>query len=130
MLRMLDGVLTWTAHPEHQEVWAGPSWSSVALRYDVAFIWSIKPIISQLYNCSAATSKQACRMHPHSLKLVQDTKDSAVTLPCGNIPSVTQCMLVTVEPIPPNKQTVNFVHMPPLLGCQANSIATHGSWWS
>jgi hypothetical protein len=27
---------------EHQEVWAGPSWSSTALRYDVAFIWSIK----------------------------------------------------------------------------------------
>jgi hypothetical protein len=45
---MLDSVLTWTAHSEHQEVWAGPSWSSVALRYDVAFIWSIKPFISQL----------------------------------------------------------------------------------
>jgi hypothetical protein len=44
---MLDGLLTWTAHSEHQKVWAGPSWSSIALRYDVAFIWSIKPFISQ-----------------------------------------------------------------------------------
>jgi hypothetical protein len=53
MLCMLDGVLTWTAHSEHQEVcrpsWAGPSWSSVALRYDVAFIWSIKPFISHIH---------------------------------------------------------------------------------
>jgi hypothetical protein len=31
-LRMLDGLLRWTAHTEHQEVWAGPSWSSVALK--------------------------------------------------------------------------------------------------
>jgi hypothetical protein len=35
--------LPWTAHLEHQEVWAGPSWSSTALRYDVAFFWSINP---------------------------------------------------------------------------------------
>jgi hypothetical protein len=48
---MLDGLLTWTAHSEHQEVWAGPSWSSIALRYDVAFIWSIKPFISQCGCC-------------------------------------------------------------------------------
>jgi hypothetical protein len=52
MLCMLDGLLTWTAHSEHQEVWAGPSWSSIALRYDVAFIWSIKPFISHV--CSVA----------------------------------------------------------------------------
>jgi hypothetical protein len=32
MLYMLDGLLTWTAHSEHQEVWAGPSWSSFALK--------------------------------------------------------------------------------------------------
>jgi hypothetical protein len=29
---MLDGLLTWTAHSEHQEVWAGPSWSSYAFK--------------------------------------------------------------------------------------------------
>jgi hypothetical protein len=27
-----------TTHLEHQEIWAGPSWSSTALRYDAAFI--------------------------------------------------------------------------------------------
>jgi hypothetical protein len=32
MLDMLDGLLTWTARSEHQEVWAGPSWSSYALQ--------------------------------------------------------------------------------------------------
>jgi hypothetical protein len=32
MLDMLDGLLTWTAHSEHQEVWAGRSWSSYALQ--------------------------------------------------------------------------------------------------
>jgi hypothetical protein len=32
MLYMLDGLPTWTAHSEHQEVWAGPSWSSIALK--------------------------------------------------------------------------------------------------
>jgi hypothetical protein len=41
ILYMLDGLPTWTAHLNYQEVWAGPSWSSTALRYDVAFIWSI-----------------------------------------------------------------------------------------
>jgi hypothetical protein len=35
--------LPWTAHLEHQEVWSGPSWSSTALQYDVAFFWSINP---------------------------------------------------------------------------------------
>jgi hypothetical protein len=29
---MLDGLLTWRAHSEHKEVWAGPSWSSFALK--------------------------------------------------------------------------------------------------
>jgi hypothetical protein len=29
---MLNGLLTWTAHSEHQEVWAGPSWSSYPFR--------------------------------------------------------------------------------------------------
>jgi hypothetical protein len=32
MLYMLDGLPTWTDHSEHQEVWAGPSWSSYALQ--------------------------------------------------------------------------------------------------
>jgi hypothetical protein len=32
MLYMLDGLPTCTAHSEHQEVWAGPSWSSFALK--------------------------------------------------------------------------------------------------
>jgi hypothetical protein len=32
MLDMLEGLLAWTAHSEHQEVWAGPSWSSYALQ--------------------------------------------------------------------------------------------------
>jgi hypothetical protein len=32
MLYMLDGLLTWTAHSERQEVWAGPSWSSFAFK--------------------------------------------------------------------------------------------------
>jgi hypothetical protein len=32
MLYMLDGLLTWTAHSEPQQVWAGPSWSSYALQ--------------------------------------------------------------------------------------------------
>jgi hypothetical protein len=32
MLYMLDGLLKWTAHSEHQEVWAGPSWYSFALK--------------------------------------------------------------------------------------------------
>jgi hypothetical protein len=41
---MLDGLPAWTAHSEHQEVWAGPSSSSIALRYDAAFIWSINPV--------------------------------------------------------------------------------------
>jgi hypothetical protein len=44
---MLDGLLAWTAHSEYQEVWAGPSWLSIALRYDVDFIWSLNPFISQ-----------------------------------------------------------------------------------
>jgi hypothetical protein len=35
---MLDGLPAWTAHSEHQEVWAGLSCSSIALRYDVAFM--------------------------------------------------------------------------------------------
>jgi hypothetical protein len=38
----------WTAHVEHQEVWEGPSWSSTALRYDVAFFWSINPFYYSL----------------------------------------------------------------------------------
>jgi hypothetical protein len=29
---MLDGLLSWTAHSEHHEVCAGPSWSSYALQ--------------------------------------------------------------------------------------------------
>jgi hypothetical protein len=33
---------------EHQEVWEGPSWSSTALRYDVAFFWSINPFYYSL----------------------------------------------------------------------------------
>jgi hypothetical protein len=33
----LGGLPAWTAQSEHQEVWAGPSWPSIALRYDVAF---------------------------------------------------------------------------------------------
>jgi hypothetical protein len=32
MLDMLDGLLSWTAHSEHQQVWAGSSWSSYALQ--------------------------------------------------------------------------------------------------
>jgi hypothetical protein len=32
MLDMLVGLLTWTAHSKHQEVWAGASWSSYALQ--------------------------------------------------------------------------------------------------
>jgi hypothetical protein len=32
LLHMLDGLLTWTAHSEHQEVWAGPPWSSYAFK--------------------------------------------------------------------------------------------------
>jgi hypothetical protein len=32
MLPLLDSLLAWAAHSEHQEVWAGPSWSSIALR--------------------------------------------------------------------------------------------------
>jgi hypothetical protein len=31
---MLDGLLAWTAHSEYLQVWVGPSWSSIALRYD------------------------------------------------------------------------------------------------
>jgi hypothetical protein len=37
MLYMLDGLLTWTAHSEHQEVWAGPSWSS--------FAWKVRSLL-------------------------------------------------------------------------------------
>jgi hypothetical protein len=29
MLYMLDDLPTWTAHSEHQEVWAGPSWEGL-----------------------------------------------------------------------------------------------------
>jgi hypothetical protein len=32
MLPLLDSLLAWEAHSEHQEVWAGPSWSSIALK--------------------------------------------------------------------------------------------------
>jgi hypothetical protein len=30
MLHMLDSLPAWAAHSEHQEDWAGPSWSSIA----------------------------------------------------------------------------------------------------
>jgi hypothetical protein len=29
MLHVLDSLLAWAAHSEHQEVWAGPFWSSM-----------------------------------------------------------------------------------------------------
>jgi hypothetical protein len=32
MLPLLDSLLAWAAHSEHQEVCAGPSWSSIALQ--------------------------------------------------------------------------------------------------
>jgi hypothetical protein len=32
MLYTLDELPTWTTHLEHQEVWAGPSWCSIALK--------------------------------------------------------------------------------------------------
>jgi hypothetical protein len=32
ILPLLDSLLAWAAHSEHQEVWAGPSWSSIALK--------------------------------------------------------------------------------------------------
>jgi hypothetical protein len=32
-LHMMEGSLTWTAQSEHQEVWAGHSWSSFALNF-------------------------------------------------------------------------------------------------
>jgi hypothetical protein len=33
----LHANVMWTAHSQHQEDWAGHSWSSTALRYDVLF---------------------------------------------------------------------------------------------
>jgi hypothetical protein len=47
MLFMLDGSLTWAAHPKHREVWAGPSWSCTAVSYDVAFVWSLVRFITK-----------------------------------------------------------------------------------
>jgi hypothetical protein len=73
MLCMLDGVLTWTAHSEHQEVWAGPSWSSVALRYYVAFIWSIKPFISQLIATNNRPTVPNCNLSQLLCKVRQET---------------------------------------------------------
>jgi hypothetical protein len=32
VLHILLSFISWTAHSEHQEVWAGPSWSSYALQ--------------------------------------------------------------------------------------------------
>jgi hypothetical protein len=50
--------LPWTAYSEHQEVWAGPSWSSTALRYDVAFFWSLNPFY-HMWLCSCVAEQPA-----------------------------------------------------------------------
>jgi hypothetical protein len=42
MLHMTDSLPAWAAHLEHQEVWAGPSWSSYQQCIEgaqLAFTW-------------------------------------------------------------------------------------------
>jgi hypothetical protein len=41
MLRMLDGLLTWTAHPEHQEVVGGSLLVQLCIEgVQLAFTWT------------------------------------------------------------------------------------------
>jgi hypothetical protein len=51
-ISMLDSLLTWTAHSEHQEVWAGPSWSSFALKVRS----SLLPGLQDPYKIRSVTS--------------------------------------------------------------------------
>jgi hypothetical protein len=67
-------------HSEHQEVWAGPSWSSTASRYDVAFIWSIIrsiTVLSAQYSatvllltgCDCLHAHEPCNARLHTVSL-------------------------------------------------------------
>jgi hypothetical protein len=47
---------TCTSYFDVYKVWAGPSWSSIALRYDVAFFWSIIRSITILPYTAPSTS--------------------------------------------------------------------------
>jgi hypothetical protein len=61
ILHMLDGLLTWTAHSEYQEVWAGPSWSSYAFKVrSVLLPGSQDPFKSVLLHLVADTLQLLC----------------------------------------------------------------------
>jgi hypothetical protein len=67
---MLDGLPTWTAHSEHQEVWAGPSWSSFALKVRSLLLPGLQdPYKSVLLHsdkdCRTRTSARQCEISRH-----------------------------------------------------------------
>jgi hypothetical protein len=58
MLYMLDGLLTWTAHSEHQEVWAGPSGSSYALQVRSLLLHGFR--LNPLFDTAVSGHSQQC----------------------------------------------------------------------